>query len=110
VVVVTADRAVAQSVRGMGALVLRPQSFMDQIASTLSECRARKRTPARTKFGAALSERLSEQSRATIETLRGSVSSQERCLSDGKLTKKGRAGRKTTGSQTIRQRDRSSQP
>ena len=95
VVVVTADRTVAQSARGMGALVLKPQSFVDQIESAQSESRIRRSGVKRRRFGTTLSDRLSPQVRAKLQTLCLDATSQKNRLHDKKRTRNGRAGPKT---------------
>ena len=94
-VVVTADNTVAQSARGMGALVLKPQSFIDQVEQALSESRRRRAIPDRRRFGTGFSGRLDRRSRAELEALRADLSSQNDRLNAGKRTKKGRAGTET---------------
>lgn len=94
-VVVTADRTVAQLVRGMGALVLKPQSFVDQVRKTLSETHRRTAPPKKLRFGTGLSDRLDERGQTALESLRTDLSSQDNHASDKKRTKKGRAGPKT---------------
>jgi len=75
VVVVSADGAVAQGARGMGALVLTPQAFMDRIKPIVSAAAARTgRKRSRTgRFGMSLSERLSEEARIALDDLRTAV-------------------------------------
>ena len=94
-VVVTADSTVAQLARGMGALVLKPQSFIDQVEKALSETHRRKAVPKRDRFGTGFSDRLDQSSRAELEALRATLSAQNAPLDHAKRTKKGRAGTKT---------------
>lgn len=95
VVVVTADRAVAESARGMGALVLAPQSFMDQVESALSESRARRKPPKRERFGVALSETLDVDVQRRLRALRAAVASQHNTPDDEHRPRSQRAGPKT---------------
>jgi predicted RNA-binding protein with PIN domain len=76
-VVVSADRAVAQSARGMGALVLTPQSFMDRMGPVVSASRSEKRGKGAGRFGTALSERLSEEGRVALRSLRDAVAARD---------------------------------
>lgn len=91
-VVVTADGAVAQSARGMGALVVAPQSFMNQVDSTLSESRANKKPPRRGGFGVALSERLSAETQEKLRTIRSAAPSQQSRPRGERRRKNQRAG------------------
>jgi len=95
VVVVTADGAVAQSARGMGALVIAPQSFMNQVESTLSESRTRRKPEKRDRFGVALSERLSVDAKERLRAIRTAVASQQRRPPAARRPKNQRAGPKT---------------
>jgi predicted RNA-binding protein with PIN domain len=90
VVVVTADGAVAQGARGMGALVLRPQSFMDRIKPVISAAAARteSKTPRTSRFGMALSERLSEETRVALRALRTAVAPRDGDSDKAQRTKK----------------------
>ncbi len=95
VVVVTADGAVAQGARGMGALVLTPQSFIDRIKPVISGAAARteRKAPQTGRFGMALSERLSEEARVALRSLRDAVAPREDGSGEGRGTKKRRARR-----------------
>ena len=97
VVVVTADSAVAQSARGMGALVLTPQSFMNRIKPTVSASRDGRKPRETSRFGVALSERLSVEDRAGLHSLRAAVAAR-RNRSDNKDRRKNRRARREPGS------------
>jgi len=94
-VVVTADVSVAQSARGMGALVVAPQSFISQVESTLSESRTKRKTPGREHFGVALSERLSVDARERLQAIRTTVAPRKNSPSGDRRSRKKRAGPKT---------------
>jgi predicted RNA-binding protein with PIN domain len=96
VVVVTADSTVAQLVRGLGALVLKPQSFIQQVQAAMSE--NRRRTARRKKqnsFGGGLAERLDEHSKAGLKALRDGLSAKSTFNQPRRRAKKGKAGPKT---------------
>jgi predicted RNA-binding protein with PIN domain len=87
-VVVTADNTVAQLVRGMGALVLKPQSFLNDVQKSLSETPRRAAVPKKRRFGAGLSDRLDERSQAELHELRAVLSPQNDHPKNRKRTKK----------------------
>ena len=91
-VVVTADGAVAESARGMGALVIAPQSFMNQVESTLSESRANRKAPGKDRFGFALSERLSAEVQDELRAIRSTAASKRGRRGGERRPKKERAG------------------
>lgn len=93
--VVTADNTVAQLVRGLGALVLKPQSFIDEVQKTLSETRGRRPAPKGHRFGTGLSDRLGERSQAELEALRAVLPPQEDRPRGKKSFDRRRAGPKT---------------
>ncbi len=95
VVVVTADSAVAQSARGMGALVVAPQSFMNQVESTLAESRTRRKPSRKDRFGVALSERLSVDATERLRAIRTAVGSNQGGPRGERRPKNQRAGPKT---------------
>jgi predicted RNA-binding protein with PIN domain len=94
-VVVTADVAVAQSARGMGALVVAPQSFINQVESTLSESRTSRKPPARERFGVTLSDKLSVDAKERLQSIRTAVTPEQSGSSAKRRPKNQRAGPKT---------------
>ena len=94
-VVVTADIAVAQSARGMGALVVAPQSFINQVESTLSESRTKRKPPREKRFGVALSDRLSVDAKEKLQSFRTAVTPEQSGSSGERRRKDQRAGPKT---------------
>jgi predicted RNA-binding protein with PIN domain len=91
-VVVTADGAVAESARGMGALVIAPQSFVDQVESTLSESRTKRKVPGKDGFGVALSDRLSVEVQEGLRAMRSTAASKRGHRGGKRRPKKERAG------------------
>jgi len=94
-VVITADGTVAQLARGMGALVLKPQSFVDEVHKTLSETRGRRSGTKTHRFGTGLSDRLGERSQAELEALRAVLPPEEGRSRGKKGFDRRRAGPKT---------------